>query len=222
MRFRLFCILPVLFLVVSCRTVAPPNPEEVARIQAAFDMATPRAFEMRLSLVFEFRPHWWWFSKSVNARGYANMNPATGDYTLVCVSPEGGKLFDVERTNGQTNARISMPVTGDPREVGKIIGDDFSSFFFDLVPPRDAAVAQEGDRLVFRSRSGEDWREYTYDVTTTRLMGKHTSINGTRRQITYDDYQRYDFGVYPLAMKLINFKSRYSLEIHTLSIKLAR
>jgi hypothetical protein len=197
-------------------------PAEVARVQAATDMATPRPFEARLSMVFRFKPHWWWFSSKLETLGHANINPATGDYSLVCVSPDGYKMFDVGRTNGETNARMTASVAGNPQEVGEIIGQDFSSLYFELVPPPGAVVTQKGGHLVFRSSTGNDWSEYEYDIISTRLVGKNTFTNGTLRRISFDDYQRYEFGTYPLAMDLVNSRSRYSLEVRTMSIRLPK
>ena len=151
--------------------------------------------------------------------GYADVDPATGNFAVVCVSPMGVKLFDVVRTNGQTNARIALPVSGNQEEAGKAIGEDISRLYFDLTPPPDAKVERKGDHLVFTSRHDRDWSEYEYDILTTRLVRKETCRDGLWSTLTFEDYRRYPCGYCPAQIKLVNHKSRYILTIRTLDIR---
>lgn len=218
---RVFVLILSLFLV-SCRTALPPEPADVARVQAAYNGVRPTAFEAKQSLVFGFRPHWWWPTVRMTTLGYATVNPRTGDYAVVCLSPMGLKLFEVERKDGRTEARIAMPVKGDPDEVGRAMGRDISRLYFDLVPPPDAKVSRKRESLVFRSSTGEDWREYEFDILTTRLVRKTESRGGECSTVTFGDYERFSCGVLPTTMELINQKSRYTLTLRTLDIRAAK
>lgn len=221
MKYHLIvCMLPM--LLASCRTLSPPNPAEVARVRVAYETALPQAYEARQSWVFEFKPHWWQSARQLMAPGYAKVDPRTGDYEGICELTTGGKLFDVVRTNGETDVRLNSSVFGDPQAAGRIIGEDISRLFFDWVPPPEATVCQKGDHLVFRSRHDQDWIEYEFDIVTTRLVGKTICQNGRLRTMTFDAYERYSCGQYPTVMKLINHKQGYSLTVHNVNIRPAR
>lgn len=216
----LIVVLPL--WMVSCRSLTPPVPAELARVQAACEEARPMAFEARQSLVMEFRPHWWWPTLRLTTLGFARVEPQTGDFAVVCLSPMGVKLFDVVRTRGVSTARIALPLPGDPAELGRVMGEDISRLYFDLVPPPGAEVGQQGNRLVFRSRQGETWQEYEYDLLTTRLVRKVTGAGGRLSTVTFEDYQRYPGGYYPTTMRLVNHQKRYTLILRNLEIRPAR
>ncbi|MEI6563659.1 MAG: hypothetical protein WCO42_05045 [bacterium] len=217
---RFSLILLPLFLS-SCRTL-PPNPEAVARVKVAYEAEPSVPYEARQSMVMEFSPHWWWPTLRMTVLGYSRVNPKTGDYAVVCLSPLGVKLFDVARTNGQTTARISLPVPGGQQEAEKAIGDDISRLYFDMTPAPGATVTQKGGRLVFWWRDGKDWNEYEYDILSTRLVRKAACLDGSLSTLVFGDYRKLPCGTYPLAMKLTNSKNRYSLTIRNLDIRAAR
>lgn len=215
-------MLLLLLGLVSCRSLTPPDLAALDRVQAAVEGAQPMAFEARQSLVLEFRPHWWWPTVRMTTLGFAKVEPQTGDFAVVCLSPMGVKLFDVARTAGELKARIALPVPGDPEEIGRVIGEDISRLYFDLTPPPGAEVGRKGASLVFRSRQGEAWQEYEYDRLTTRLVRKSVYAPGRYSTVTYEDYQRTACGYYPITMRLVNRKNHYTLILRHLEIRPAR
>lgn len=219
-RHLLICLIPL--LLTSCRTPSLPVPIEVARVQTAYEAARLMAFEARLSVVFEFRPHWWRSAVQVAALGHVMVNPRTGDYSLVCFSPSGQLLFEVTRTNGQATARIEIPLTGDKQESEKLLSEDIGRFYFDLAPAPGATISQKDRYLVFRNSPGKDWSEYEYDIVTTRLVRKVICHDGECITLAFEDYQHYPSGYYPSVMKLTNHKNRYTLTLQNLSLRPAR
>lgn len=211
-RFLLLAI-PCFFLV-SCRTVPPLPPGEAEKVPAAFEAALPVSFTARQALVFEFKPHWWWPTVRMTALGYAAVNRKTGDYTVVCLSPLGVKLFDIGRTRGQTQARIQLPLPGDREAFAKTMGEDIAQFFFELTPPPGAVARVRGGGVVFQ-KPGRDEDLYEFD-SSGRLIRKVVWRDGIRSVLTFSDYRQGPEGLQPRLMALRNTRYHYILTVRAL------
>lgn len=209
----LLFILPCLFLA-SCRTVPLLPPAEAGKIPAAFEARLPDSFKAQQTLVFEFKPHWWWPTIRMTALGYATVNRKTGDYAVVCLSPLGVKLFDVACSNGVTATRLMIPARGDQSAMGKAISDDISNLYFNLVPPLDADLKQRGRRLIFRGAQGE----YEFNGASGELVRKVVWDQESRSTLTFGDYRREAGLTYPATMTLENHRRRYHLMIKTVKL----
>ncbi len=209
----LCCIVPVLFLA-SCRTVPPRPLGEAEKIPAAFESSLPESFTAKQTLVFEFRPHWWWPTIRMTALGYAAVNRRTGDYAVVCLSPLGVKIFDIARTNGQTQAHIQLPLPGDREAFGKAIGEDIGHLYFNLIPGPGAEVRTKGKGLVFQ-RPGRHQDEHEFD-SSGRLVRKVVWSGIHQSLLTFSDYRPEPGGLQPAIMTLENKRYRYKLTIRTL------
>ncbi len=204
-----------LFLfMASCRTVAPLPQGEAGKIPLAYEQALPGSFKAQQTLVFEFKPHWWWPTVRLTALGYATVNRKTGDYAVVCLSPLGVKLFDVACSNGVTATRMMIPGGGDQGGMGKAISDDISNLFFNLVPGTNATVKQSGARLVFRSEGSE----HEFSRTTRQLVRKKSWNAESRSTLIFSDYRSEEGVLYPATMMLQNHRYHYRLTIHTLKM----
>jgi hypothetical protein len=208
----MFC--PVIFMA-SCRTVPLLPPAEAGKIPAAFEAGLPDSFKAQQTLVFEFKPHWWWPTIRMTALGYATVNRKTGDYAVVCLSPLGVKLFDVACSNGVTTTRLMIPARGDQSAMGKAISDDISNLYFNLTPPPDADVKQRGERVIFRGTQGE----YEFNGTSGELVRKVVWTPESRSTLTFGDYSRETGLTYPATMTLENNLRRYRLMIKTVKLR---
>jgi hypothetical protein len=202
----------LLLFLVSCQSLPSLAPEEANRIPMAYEQSLPDSFKAQQTLVFEFKPHWWWPTIRMTALGYAAVNRKTGDYAVVCLSPMGVKLFDVSCSNGVTATRLMIPARGDQSAMGKAISDDISSLYFNLTPPPDANVKQRGQRVIFRS----DWTEHEYDRITGKLDRKVVWNDGARSTLTFGDYREEAGATCPATMTLQNHRYHYRLTIRVM------
>lgn len=211
--FPLLIVLIGLFLV-SCQSLPSLPPEQARRLPVAYDQALPASFNAQQTLVFEFKPHWWWPTIRMTALGYATVNRKTGDYAVVCLTPMGMKLFDVSCSNGVATTRMTIPSRGDPAIMGKAISDDIGSLYFDLAPAPGAEVKQRGQRVIFRSASGE----HEYNAVSGELIRKVVRTPDTRSTLTFSDYRQGTGLAYPETMTLRNHNNRYRLTVRTLKL----
>jgi hypothetical protein len=213
---------PGLMLLVlclsSCRTAIPVAPDVARRGLAGFETSLPARFNTTQTLVFKFSPHWWWPSVRLTALGYARIDRATGDYAVVCLSPLGMKLFDVARSNGQSEAHFLVPLPGKGDVMGRAISDDIANLYFDLIPGPDAAASRSGDDLVFQEVRGPHRLEYVFSVSTGQLVRKIVRDGSSLTTITYRDYRRNGDWIYPAALSLKNRRHDYTLTIQTREI----
>ena len=201
--------------LTSCRTV-PLLPEaERDKIPVIFEASLPVSFRAEQTLVFEFRPHWWWPTVRMTALGYATVNRRTGDYAVVCLSPLGVKLFDVACRNGIAETRMMFPMTVGREAVEKAIRDDLRTLLLDWVPPRSAAARQSGDRLRFSW--GRD--AYEYSAGTGRLVGKEIWNGDARSTVAYSNYGGSGGPGYPSRMVLQNHEAGYRLTLWTAKLE---
>ncbi|MEI6515568.1 MAG: DUF3261 domain-containing protein [bacterium] len=207
-------ILPLLVLV-SCRSIPPVSPVEAARIPAAFEATLPGSFNTQQTLLFEFRPYWWWPTIRMTALGYATVNRKTGDYAVVCLSPLGVKIFDVACTNGVAVTRMTFPVPGDRGAAGKAISDDIGNLYFNLVPPPDAVAERKDSRVIYR----QSRNRFEFDATSGRLVRKVVWNGDVKSTVEYGGYRQEPVGVYPASMTLENSRYRYRLLIQTLKFQ---
>ena len=194
------CVLLPVFLLAfaSCRSLPPLAPGDAVRVPVVFEATLPVSFDAQQTMVFEFKPHWWWPTIRMTSLGYATVNRKTGDYAVVCLSPMGMKLFDVARSNGVVATHTMFPMGGDPAAAGKAISDDISNLYFNLVPRADASLKQKGNRLVFRG----DRNEYEFDNATGRLVRKEVRDHGVRSTLVFSDYRVENGSCYPGLMTL--------------------
>lgn len=204
----------LLLFLVSCQSLPSLPPEEANRIPAAYEQRLPAGFKAQQTLVFEFKPHWWWPTIRMTALGYATVNRKTGDYAVVCLSPLGVKLFDVACSNGVTSTRLMIPARGDQSAMGKAISDDISNLYFNLTPPLDADLEQMGRRLIFRGAQGE----YEFNGASGELVRKVVWAQESRSTLTFGDYRREAGLTYPATMTLENHSHGYRLTIRALKL----
>jgi hypothetical protein len=197
--------------MVSCRSLPPLAPEDAGRVPLAYEQTLPTSFKAQQTLVFEFKPHWWWPTVRMTALGYATVNRKTGDYAVVCLSPLGVKLFDVACSNGVTATRMMIPAGGDQAAAGKAISDDIGKLYFNLVPPPGATVKQRGNRLVFRGECSE----HEFDLVTGQLVRKEVWNAGSRSTLIFGDIRQEGGYSVPGAMTLVNHRYGYRLIIKT-------
>ncbi len=198
----------LLLFMASCRSLPPIAPFEAAGIPRAYEQALPVSFKAQQTLVFEFKPHWWWPTIRMTALGYATVNRKTGDYAVVCLSPLGVKLFDVACSNGVTATRLMIPAGGDQAASGKAISDDIGNLYFNLVPPPTAVVKQKGNSLVFRGVCSE----HEFSISTGQLVRKEVWTDRSRSTLTFGDS-------FPGSMTLENHAYGYRLRIRTLKLE---
>ena len=212
-RWSIFIVL--LLFMTSCRSLPPIAPLEAAGIPRAYEQALPVSFKAQQTLVFEFKPHWWWPTIRMTALGYATVNRRTGDYAVVCLSPLGMKLFDVARTNGVTATRMMIPAGGDQAAAGKAISDDIGNLYFNLVPPPTAVVKQKGTCLVFRGASSE----HAFNRITGQLVRKEVWTDRSRSTLTFGDIRQENGRSFPGSMTLVNHAYDYCLRIRTMKLE---
>jgi len=206
-RAGLLFLLPVAcLLLVSCRSMPTPTT-------AASPAALPDCYTARQTVVFEFRPHWWWPTIRLTALGYTSVNRTADEFAVACLTPLGVKLFDVARTNGQTQARVMLPVPGNSEQMAQAIDDDIAALYLDLTPPPGAKTSQHGDRLTFRREQDGQVVEWTYAASTGRLLRKTTTSQGVRRELTFNDYHRVEGIAYPATLTLDNRRYRYRFTV---------
>ena len=220
---RLTRLVPVLvcltLCLTSCRTVPPPLPAgAIESLRARFETLQPVHFDSRQTVLFEFRPHWWWPTIRLTALGYASVDRTTGNYAVVCLSPLGMKLFDVVRSNGNVRCNFAIPVPG---AAGQAVGADLANLFFDLTPPPTAAVHTHGDELVFRSAGDHRTTEYVFSIASGQLLRK-VYYEGRKRiaTVTFRDYRTAEGRVYPRLSILENHRYRYTLTIAVRNLSL--
>jgi hypothetical protein len=175
---------------------------------------------VRQTLVFEFRPHWWWPTVRIAALGYAVIDRSVGEYALACLTPLGVKLFDISRSGGEARARFSIPLPGDQKTVGKAIDADIADLYFDLTPPTNATVRTRAGEIVFRSPAGPRRVDYVFSSTTGQLLLK-TRFEGRRRinTIVFSDYRTERGRSYPATAVLKNHREGYALTLKVLSFR---
>ena len=205
----------ILLLVCSCRTLPLVPPGEAAKVPGAFEASLQDSFIARQALVFEFRPHWWWPTIRMTALGYASVNRKTGDYAVVCLSPLGMKIFDIARTNGQTQARIQLPLPGDRAAFEKAIGEDIGHLYFNLTPAPGAVARAKGDGLVFR-KPGRNQDEHEFD-SLGQLVRKVVWSGKNESLLAFSGYRSGSGGLQPAVMTLENKRYRYKLTIRALT-----
>ena len=217
---RLLTVLACLTLgLTSCRTMPPPlSSDDIEGIRSRFEPTQPVRFDSRQTLMFEFRPHWWWPTLRFAALGYASVDRTTGNYAVVCLSPLGMKLFDVARSNGDVHCNFAIPVPG---PASQAIGADLSDLFFDLTPPPTATVLTRGDELVFRSAGDRRTTEYVFSIASGQLLRK-VYYEGQQRiaTITFRAYHTAEGQVYPRLSTLENHRYHYTLTIAVRSLSL--
>lgn len=215
-------IVGALLCLTSCRTVAPLAPAAAAEARARLDTSQPVRFESAQTLLFEFRPHWWWPSVRLAALGYASVDRTTGDYAVVCLSPVGVKLFEVARANGRVRCNFTIPV---PEAAGQAITADLAALFLDQTPPPSAPVSLEHDELIFRATTDRRDTEYVYSNRDGRLLRK-SYYDGRHRVATIEfrDYRTAEGWAYPRVSTLENRRFHYKLTIvaQRLSLKEGR
>ena len=203
-----------LVFLSSCRSLPPLAPADAARIPVDYAAVLPVSFTAQQTMVFEFKPHWWWPTIRMTALGYAMVNRKTGDYAVVCLSPLGVKVFDVARSNGVVATHTMFSVRGeDQAAAGKAISDDISNLYFNLVPGADAVLKQKGHRLVFRG----DRIELEFDGGTGWLVRKKVWNQDVLSTLTFGDYRTRNGVSYPAMMTLEN--SRYRLILRTVTLE---
>jgi hypothetical protein len=203
-----------LLFLSSCRSLPPLPPADAARIPADYAAALPVLFTAQQTMVFEFKPHWWWPTIRMTALGYARVNRKTGDYAVVCLSPLGVKVFDVARSNGVVAAHTMFSVRGDDQaSAGKAISDDISNLYFNLVPGADTALKQKGHRLVFKGER----IELEFDRVTGWLVRKKVWNQDVLSTLTFGDYRTGNGVSYPETMTLEN--RRYRLILRTVKLE---
>ncbi len=196
----------LLLLLASCRTVAPPATAPAPNLAPL-----PERFTARQSVVFEFRPHWWWPTIRLTALGYASVNRPADAYTVVCLTPLGVKLFDVSRTNGQNQANVALPLPGDAAKAGQAIGDDIAALYLGLTPPPAAVPSRHGDRLTFRHREAGQTTEWVFSTATGQLHSKTVTGDGVCRALTFSDYHAVGGTSYPTTLTLQNRRFGYRI-----------
>ena len=196
-------------LLASCRTLSPPAMPAVSCVAPL-----PERFTARQSVVFEFRPHWWWPTIRLTALGYASVNRPADAFTVVCLTPLGVKLFDVAHTNGQNRATVALPLPGDGEKAKQAIGDDIASLYLGLTPPPDAGSTRHGDRLTFRHERADQIAEWVYSASTSRLLSKTVTVDGIRRTLTFGDYHGLGVTSYPTTLTLQNRRYGYRILVH--------
>jgi hypothetical protein len=209
------CLALLSLCLSSCRTAIPVAPDVARRGLAQFETSLPARFNATQTLVFKFSLHWWWPSVRMTALGYARIDKETGDYAVVCLSPLGVKLFDVARSNGQSQANFLFPLPGKGEVMGRAISDDIANLYFDLIPGRDAVATRSGDDLVFQEVRGQCRLEYVFSVSTGQLTRKVVRDGSSLSTITYRDYRRNGDWIYPAALSLKNRRHGYTLTIQT-------
>jgi hypothetical protein len=207
------CLLPLVF--ASCRTVIPVMEEDARQVALRFDASLPAQFTARQTLVFEFRPHWWWPPVRLAALGYATVDRTARDYAVVCLSPLGMKLFEVSCTGGQSRAVFSVPLPGNREAMGKALGDDIASLFFDLLPTPDAVLRRHGDTLVFRQERDGRRMEYAFSVSNGQLMRKTIRDGSGRTTLTFGAGGADRVGGYPAVVRLMNHRYGYTVTVRT-------
>jgi hypothetical protein len=200
--------------LVSCRTVPPPLPGEAHAIPARYQASLPLHFDSRQTLVFAFRPHWWWPPVRIAALGYSVVDRPAQEYAIACLSPLGMKLFDLSRSKNEVHARFSIPLPGDPETVEKAIDSDMTDLYFALTPPPDAVVTRQGAGLIFRSSNDHQQLEYVYSLADGQLLSK-TRRKGRHKvnTIVFSDYRAAGTKSYPATSVLHNFEHGYTLTL---------
>lgn len=204
----------LLLALSSCQSLPSLPPDQASRLPLTYEQSLPVDFKAEQTLVFEFRPHWWWPTVRMTALGYATVNRKTGDYAVVCLSPMGMKLFDVSCLNGVATMRMMIPGRGDQAIMGKAISDDIGSLYFDLTPSPGAEVRQRGQRVIFRSARGE----HEYSAVSGELIRKVTRTPDARSTLTFSDYRQVGGMAYPATITLKNHNNRYRLTISTVKL----
>jgi hypothetical protein len=218
MRAAICCLLSLLF--VACRTVMPPVAGDAGNMPALYEAALPLQFESQQTLVFAFRPHWWWPSIRMTALGYSTVNRPLREYTVVCLSPLGMKLFDVARSNGEFRANFSIPLPGNRKTAGQALDADISDLFFDLTPPAGAIMIRRGRQVVFEGPDGAHRVDYVFSADSGQLLSK-TRFDGWRRvnTIIFSDPRTEGGRTYPATAVLRNHRQGYTLTLKTLSLR---
>ncbi len=218
MRPVICCVLSLFFL--SCRTVMPPLAGDAGTMPSRYESALPRQFESQQTLVFEFSPHWWWPSIRMTALGYSTVNRPSRDYTVVCLSPLGMKLFDVARSNGEFRAQFSIPLPGDRKTAGQAMDADISDLFFDLTPPAGATMSRHCRQIIFKGPDGAHRVDYVFSADSGQLLSK-TRFDGRRKGTTiiFSDTRTEGVRIYPATAVLRNHRQGYTLTLKTQSLR---
>jgi Protein of unknown function (DUF3261) len=214
MGVRFLLVLPCLFLA-SCRSLPPLASADASRVPLAYEKTLPTSFKAQQTLVFEFKPHWWWPTVRMTALGYAAVNRKTGDYAVVCLSPLGMKLFDVACSNGVTATRMMIPASGNQAAAGKAISDDIGNLYFNLIPTPDATVKQKRNSLVFRGACSE----HEFNRLTGQLVRKEVWTDQSRSTLTFGDTRQENGYFFPGSMTLVNHHYGYRLTIRTVKLE---
>lgn len=211
------CLLPL--LLTSCRTTAPVADGDERLAVARYDASLPVRFTARQTLLFEFRPHWWWPPVRLVALGYATVDRAARDYGVVCLSPLGVKLFEVSCVAGQGRASVALPLPGKDRLIGKAIGNDIANLYFDLLPAPDAGMRRRGDTLLFLQERDGRRVEHEFSISKGRLLSKTVLDDSGCTTITVGDGRR--TGGYPAVVKLRNHRYGYTITVQTRQLEVA-
>jgi hypothetical protein len=202
-------------LLTSCRTFVPLTERDEWQIPTRFNASLPTAFTARQTLVFEFRPHWWWPPVRFTALGYATVDRAARDYAVVCLSPLGMKLFEVSCAGGRSQATLAFPIPGNGDAIGKAIGADIANLYFDLVPAPGAALRRRGDVLRFREARDGLRLTHEFSIPKGRLLRKTVDDKSGRTTIVFGDPEGDLVGGYPGVVRLRNHRYGYQVTVRT-------
>lgn len=212
--FRLAGVLFLLLLVLPTGCCSLSHRPDTATIAACRPQEPfPPRFRSRETLVFSYRPHWWWPKLQFAAVGYAVVDRPARTFTAACVSPMGIKIFELAYSNGTYRVESSFPLPGDADQARASIAADIASVFLDELPPPGDTPDVCGDELLFREERNGARTDRVFAIPSGQLLRKDIVTRDSHRSLTFEAAPREDGRDIPVTVELRNRRYGYSLRM---------
>ena len=192
---------------------------DATTVRTQFAAGQPESYRALHSLVFQYR----FFS--FTALGLAEIKPAAGEFSAVCMTPVGVKLVEVTASHGQVESRFVMEdFKKKGGDAGLAMGADIARISLDLLPSASATVRRTEKHLIFSQPSENGTLEFWFGGADARLLSKRWSDAKGKSgwEIGYYDYRQIDGAWFPHGIHLRNLKYNYSLTIRAKTYKVKK
>jgi hypothetical protein len=192
---------------------------EPATVRSQFAAGQPESYRALHSLVFQYR----FFS--FTALGVAEIKPAAGEFSAVCMTPVGVKLVEVAASHGQVESRFVMEdFKKKGGDAGLAMGTDIARICLDLLPAPSATVRRSANHLIFSQPAEQGTLEFWFGGAEARLLSKrwYDAKGRLGWEIGFYDYRPVDGAWFPHGIYLRNLKYKYSLTIRAKTYKVKK
>lgn len=188
----------------------------VARDQ--FQAETPSRFALVNSVVFEY------LGRRLSLLGMIAVDAKSRSFRLVGLNPMGVTMFDISGNRHGTTCEFALEGLIDAparsEDLADAMGTDVRRMYFDLIPPRRAAVRKGWNSIVFLSRQKEGAIKHRFAGHGPVLIEKQYYEDGSPVcRVRYYEYENHGDYRYPAGIILDNQKYGYRLVVRLREIR---